>query len=323
MKPPIYQIVANDADITAKIQDRFLRMTVHDGKGIESDTVTITIDNRGNVIQPLSTGATLAVSIGTGSVLVPKGVFKVTELEEELDSDDLIIHGTAADTKGSIKSPKDRTFDSITYGELVNQIAIENNLQPVISDELAKIQFDHIDQKAESDLNLLTRLGRQYGAIAKPVAERLLVTGQGKGKTASGQEMPLEVIADAHNSSGRVVTKERDNYQSVVAHWFDEPAQQKRQVKAGDGEPSLTLKQEYTSEDEALKAATAELEERQRGKKTFSLTRPLSPTLGAEYRIQVINHKPVANGLWVVESADHTVERDRVSETRLELVTPK
>lgn len=323
MKPPIYKIVANDADITAKIQDRFLSMTLHDAPGIESDTVTITLDNRENKIKPLSTGATLAISIGTGDSLIPKGIYIVTELEEDLDNDDLVIHGTAADTKSTIKAPKDRTFDNITYGDLVNQIASESNLQPVISDELAKIQFDHIDQKAESDLNLLTRLGRQYGAIAKPVAERLLVTVKGEGKTASGKDMPLTVIADPENSSGRIVTKERENYQSVIAHWFDEPAQQKRQVRAGDGEPAFTLRQEYSSEEEALKAATADLEERQRGKKTFSLTRPLSPTLGADHRIQVLHHKPVANGLWVVESADHTIERDRVSSTTVELVTPK
>lgn len=323
MKAPAFKILANGQDITRKIHDRLERLTVHDAPGVESDTVTIELDNRDQAVALPSTGAGLEVWIGTGDSMSFKGVYQVTELEEPLDIDTLTIHATAAELKSSIKDPKDRTFDNITYGDLVGRIAGEHGLTPVISDALATIQFDHVDQKAESDLNLLTRLGRQYDAIAKPVAQRLLVTPKGEGKTASGHAMPEIVIADPANSAGRVTIAERTDHQSVIAHWFDEDAQQKREVKAGSGEPELTIRRQYGTAQEATDAAKAELAKKQRGKKTLSLERPLTPSMTAEARVTLVNHKASANGLWIAESVDHVIEPGRLSMTSAQLVTPK
>ena len=322
MKPPAYKILANGDDITKKINDRLERLTVHDAPGIESDTVTLEIDNRDQAVLLPSTGAKLEVWIGIGDNLEFKGTYQVTELEEPLDEDVLTIHATATEFKGNIKAPKDRTFDNVTYGDLVGQIAQENGLTPVVSDELASIEFDHIDQKAESDLNLLTRLGRQYDAVAKPVADRLLVTPKGEGKTASGQAMPEIVIADPSNSSGRVTISEREDCGAVVAHWFDESTQKKREVKVGSNEPIITMRRQYGSEQEATDAAIAELTKKKRGKKSLSLERPLTPEMTAESRVLLRNHKACANGIWVAESVDHVIEPGRLSVSSARLVTP-
>lgn len=324
MKPPAFKILANGNDITQKINDRLERIAVSDSPGVKSDTVTIEIDNRDQAVALPSTGAKLEVWIGIGDDLTFKGIYQVTELEEPLDEDILTIHATAAEFKNSsIKAPKDRTFDKITYGELVGKIAAEHGLSPVISDALSRIEFDHIDQKAESDLNLLTRLGRQYDAIAKPVADRLLVTPKGEGKTASGQDMPEIVISDPANSSGRVTITERTNYQAVTATWFDEQAQQKRTEQAGAGEPVLAMRRQYGSQQEAIDAATAELAKQQRGKKSFSLERPLTPEMTAEARVIVQNHKASANGTWIAESVEHVIGPGSFSVSSVKLITPK
>lgn len=324
MKPPAFKILANGTDITRKINDRLERLTVRDAPGIKSDTVTLEIDNRDQAVELPPTGAKLEVWIGIGEDLTFKGTYQVTELEEPLHEDILTIHAVAAQYKsGGIKAPKDRTFDDITLGDLVGQIAGEHGLTPVISEALAGIEFDHIDQKAESDVNLLNRLGRQYDAIAKPVAERLLMTPKGEGKTASGQSMPEITISDPANSSGRVTITERTNYQSVIAHWFDEDLQKKQTVKAGGGDPAFTLRRQYGNEQEAQDAAEAELAKQQRGKKSFTLERPLTPGMTAESRVIVQNHKASANGTWIAESVDHIIEPDRFSVSSARLVTPK
>ncbi|CAH0531135.1 contractile injection system protein, VgrG/Pvc8 family [Vibrio hippocampi] len=324
MKPPAFKILANGDDITRKINDRLERLTVHDAPGVKSDTVTIEIDNRDQAVELPETGAKLEVWIGIGEDLTFKGIYQVTELEEPLDEDALVIHAVSAPYKsGTIKAPKDRTFDKITYGELVGQVAAEHGLTPVISEALASIEFDHIDQKAESDVNLLNRLGRQYDAIAKPVADRLLVTPKGEGKTASGQDMTEIVISDPANSSGRVTITERSDYQAVIAHWFDEQDQKKKAVQTGSGEPVFTMRRQYGSEQEAQDAAAAELAKQQRGKKSFSLERPLTPEMAAEARVIVQNHKASANGTWIAESVDHVIEPDRFSVSSAKLITPK
>ncbi|NAX31994.1 hypothetical protein CAG63_18275 [Vibrio sp. V37_P2S8PM304] len=323
MEIPAFKIVADGQDITGKINDRLERLIVHDETGSKSDTVTIEIDNREQAVFLPSTGARLDIWIGLGKVLTYKGSYQVNELEEPIEEDILTIHATAAEFKNSgIKAPRDRTFDNITYGELVEQIAQEYGLMPVIGEQLSSIKFEHIDQKAESDLNLLTRLGRQYDAIAKPVADRLLVTSKGEGKTASGQPMPLITIDDPENSAGRVTITERTNYQSVIAHWFDEQAQKKKKVQVGEGEPVFTIRRQFHDKNEAEDAAKAEKAKKHRGKKKMSLSRPLSPGLTAESRVMVKNHKDSANGLWVVESVDHVIERDQITTTSAELITP-
>lgn len=323
MKPAAFKIIANDVDITSLLQDRLERLTVSDAPGIDSDTVTIEIDNRNRAVTLPPTGAKLEVFIGSGPDLVFKGIYQVTELEEPLDVDAITIHATAAEFKTSgIKATKDRTFDDITFGGLVSKIAAEHGLEPVIAPRLASVKFDHIDQKAESDLNLLTRLGRQYDAIAKPVADRLLVTEKGAGKTASGRDMDEITISDAANSAGRVTITERTNYSAVIAHWFDDSTQKKIAVTAGSGEPSFTLRKPYASEQEAEAAARAELDKKQRGKKTLSLERPLTPDMTAESRVRVTNHKESANGLWIAESVEHIIEPGRLSVSSAKLNTP-
>lgn len=324
MQPSVFKIKANGNDITRIINDRLIRLSVHDAAGIKSDTVTIELDNRNGAITLPSTGAKLEVWLGIGKDdnLDFKGIYQVTELEEPLDEELLTIHATATEFKGGIKAPKDRTFDDVTYGDLIAQIANENGLTPVVSESLAGITFDHIDQKAESDLNLLTRLGRQYDAIAKPVADRLLVTPKGEGKTASGKDMPLIYITDPANSQGRITISERTDCGAVIAHWFEEGSQQKKEVKVGSGEPVITMRNQFGSEDEATRAANAELIKKQRGKKSLSLTRPLCVEVTAESRVMMENHKASANGLWIVDSVDHVIEGEGFATSSMQLTTP-
>ena len=51
-------------------------------------------------------------------------------------------------------------------GKAVRTIATRNHLTPIIPQDLATTPTAHIDQTAESDANLLTRLAQEYGAIA-------------------------------------------------------------------------------------------------------------------------------------------------------------
>ena len=322
MKNADYQVLANAKDITALIRDRLLQLSVHDAAGEESDTVTISLDNRDNAVQFPATGATLDVHIGPSDALVFKGTFEVDELSEPLDDDTLTIHGKASKMKGSFKAPKDATFDDITLGDLVQQMATAHNYQPAIAPELASIRFDHIDQRGESDMNLLTRLAREHDAVAKPVANRLVVVPKGQSKTVSGKDIPVIEISDPDNSSGQITIQERNDYQSATAYWFDEPNQKKVAETAGSGEPKFTIRKTYSSADEAKAAAAAKLKALKRGKATLSITRPLSPDIVPEGKLNLSNHKKSANGLWLVEEVDHVIESGSVAYTSASCVMP-
>lgn len=341
-----YRITANDRDITAMIRKRFLKMTLQDSAGEDSDTVAIELDNRDDLIRLPPTGAELKVWIGEPGKLVFKGAYEVDELEEPLDDQALVIHGKAAKMLGGIKAPRDATFDDITFGGLVTKMAAEHGYIPAVSPDLAGHVFTHIDQRAESDMNLLTRLSRELGAVAKPVAGRLVVVPKGQAKTVTGNALPVIPINDRQNSSGRVTIQERNNYSSVVAFWFSEAEQRKVpavaavvagvvavfEAPADTGEAvadaasvtgaRYTIRKTYTDAKAAQEAAVAKLKQLSRGKSTMSINRPLTPEIVAECHLDVTNHRQSANRLWQVESVTHVVGTGEHSYSSAECVTP-
>lgn len=324
LEPVNYQIKANGDDITQALAKQLRSLTVTDSQGDSSDTVDIELDNRGKTFLFPETGALLDIYLGKSpDSLIFKGTFEVDELEEPLEIDTLRIHAKAAKMKSSFKAPKDASFDDITLGELVNQIATTHNYEPVISDALAPVHYEHIDQVAESDMNLLTRLAGEQGAMAKPVANRLLVLTKDEAKTASGNDIEPVIISDSENSAGRVTIAERNNYQQVLAHYFDEDLQERQEVSAGTGEPVYVIRSRFANAERAQAKANAKLKSLQRGQKSMALTRPLSPELVAEAPVTIENHKDSANGNWVIEQVTHTISENQAATTSLTLHLPK
>lgn len=330
MAEAAYRITANDRDITAMIRKRFLKLTLQDSAGEDSDTVAIELDNRDDLIRLPATGAELKVWIGEPGKLVFKGAYQVDELEEPLDDQALVIHGKAAKMLGGIKAPRDATFDGMSMGGLVAKMAAEHGYIPAVSPDLAGHVFTHIDQRAESDMNLLTRLARDLGAVAKPVGGRLVVVPKGEAKNVTGNALSVITINDRANSSGRVTIQERNSYSSVVAYWFSEAEQRKVAAVAAvpsiEGPPTpggarYTVRKTYTDAKAAQEAAVAKLKQLQRGKSTMSISRPLTPEIVAECHLDVTNHRQSANRLWAVESVTHVVGAE-YAYSAAECVTP-
>lgn len=346
MAPVDYQILANGADITAVIRQRLLKLTVQDSAGEDSDTVTIELDNRDGRVRLPATGAELRVYMGAPGALTFMGSYQVDELEEPLDDEALVIHGKAAKMMGKIKEPRDRTFDNVTLGALVGKIAAAHGYTPAVSPKLAGHVFKHIDQRAESDMNLLTRLARDLGAVAKPVGGRLVVVPKGEAKTVSGRALPAVVISDSKNSSGRVTIQERNDYSSSVAYWFNEAEQRKvpavaalvagavavyepaadasqadKDAAATQG-PRYIIRRTYTDQKSAQEAAVAKLKGLLRGKSSMSITRPLTPAIRAEGRLVVTGHRASANREWQVESVTHVIGSGEVAYSTADCVTP-
>lgn len=318
-----YQIKANGNDITHLIRDRLLQLVIRDVHGELSDTLEIELDNRDLKIQPPSTGAELSVYIGYGDQLINKGVFQVDELSEPLEVDTITIHAKAARMKQSYKAPRDRTYDNITIGALVEQVAARHGFLPAVSPDLASIHYEHLSQHGESDMNMLSRLAREHNALTKPVANRLLFVPKDQARSASGQAIPPIQISDPTQSRGNVTSTERNNYLSVVAYWYDEDKAERVKVTSGTGEPVFTIRYRYPSADKAQGAADAKLRALQRGLKTMRLNRPLMPEAMAEVAVIVSGHKASANGDWVAEEVTHTIAGGQFATSDFVLHLPK
>ena len=190
---PIWRITANDNDVTAALASRFNSLTITDETGFNSDTMEVVISDTdvNNPVKIPPTGAELQVWIGYndpqgGSSLTNKGLFVCSEVELNDCPGRMTIRSHAAPYDGTpngktdFQTQKTRSWPSgTTIGAMVTQMASEHGMTGVTSPELQSVQLPHIDQAAESDINLLIRLAKRYDAIAKPAGGKLIFAKRG------------------------------------------------------------------------------------------------------------------------------------------------
>lgn len=319
---PSFKILANQQDITNTIRDRLLSLRITDEAGNQSDTVDLQLDDRDAKIQWPSHGAELEISLGTNqNQLTRMGLYTVDDIEHSGPPNTITIRGKAADMRASIKAPKTRSWDGITLGALVQTIAGEHGLSAKISEQLALIAIEHIDQSNESDLHLLTRLARQYGAVSKPVAGFLVFVSKGEAKSANGQQLPLVEIPKHQISRHRMTQAERGKYQSVKAYWHNNDTAEKQSVLVGDGEPVFAIRHTYNDAQEATRAASAKLQSLLRGTATLSLTLLGRPELQAEGKFRIAGIRDPVDGEWVINRVEHQLDSSGL-QTRCDAEVP-
>ncbi len=303
---PDFKIIAAGANITAQIKERFLGLTISDEDGTKSDSVDIQLDDRDGLIELPRPGALLTVSLGyreTG--LMPMGAFTSDEVTISSPPATLSIRAKAADLGGGVKGQKTRSWHDKALTEIVATIAGENKLEPKVSPRYKAIHYAHIDQTAESDLSFLTRLGRDHDALVSVKGGALLFMPRGVAETAGGVPIPPRPIRPSDTVSWTLTLTKREAYKSVIAPWHDRKAAQRREVRAGEGEPALKLRHVYANEAEATQAAKAKHGEVERGSDTLEVVMQGDPTVTAGIHLLAAGFRAGVNGLWAVTSATH------------------
>ena len=320
---PAYRILVDQRDITAAIRDRLLSLTLTDQSGYQSDAVSLRLDDREGKIELPRKGAKLEVALGYEERgLAEIGLYIVDEIELAGPPDTLTIQAKAVDMQASLKQHKTRAWSN-TIQEIVSTIAQEHGLKPRVDSALGAIRIPHIDQTEESDLNFLTRLGKQYDAVGKPAGPHLLFVPHGQAQSASGQATTSVSIHRNQTSDHRVTLADRGKYQAGLAHWQDLEAGQQvtERVGEGEGEPVFTLRHAYPTAKEARAAAQAKLNALNRGQGTLSLTlKPGDPTLAAEARLTLSGFRKGVDGEWIATRVIHEIGGSGYS-TRVEAET--
>jgi phage protein D len=314
LKTPEYKVVAQGKDITDILAKRLISLEITDNSGTDSDAVTITLADDGMVSVP-ATGAKLEVWLGYKGDLAKWGEFTVDEVE--LTTTQMIIRAKAADMYSSIKAAKTENWlppgplfaGGIVFSYLVNRIASRNNLEPIIADSLKGIGFESIHQTSESDLNLLNRVAKDHGAIAKVAYGKLIVVPRGEAKTATGKAMPnIPVDADVLDWTDHSVTiTKRNNYGSVKASYQDTDNGDVLSVTVGENEPVHELKGAEPTKERATEKAKAKLKASQRGSKKLSLSIPGDPRYRAETKVTLVNFRGGVNDTYTLDGVTQTI----------------
>lgn len=334
---PIYRITLDGRDITPKVEPRLESLTLADNRGFEADQLDITLDDSDGQLDIPSRGATLELAIGWAhSGLVDKGSFTVDEIEHSGAPDKLQIRARSADMREGLTMRRERSFHRKTLGDIIRTIAGQNELQPVIVEELAAEPIDHIDQTSESDANFLSRLATQFDAIATVKAGRLLFMPTGKGVSATGNAFSGITIERSVGDSHRFAVADREIYTAVKAYYQDvgkatkgevtldhkgvkQSTAKAKQVEAS-ADNTLVLRHTYASKANAERGAKAAWARIQRGRAEFSITLALGrPDLFPEQPVRVSGVKPIIDSShWILARVTHNIA-DGGYTTQLEL----
>ena len=323
---PVFRIYAGSKEITAAIHDRLIEMVVTDEAGIQSDELKLTLDDRrredGAIAELPKIGTSLTVSLGYAeSSLVSLGRFIVDELEIRSPPATLTVSAKAADMVGPFRSPKTRSWDEVTLGNLVETIAAEHRYEPKIDRELTGIAIPHLDQTEESDMALLTRLAAKHDAVAKPVAGFLVLAKQGAAKTITGQALPTIRLAAcdlaewryrhcARKPGGSGSTKYSGTSIAPTtaaggtkAYWWDFDKGERREVTTGSP-PYEEIRYVHATEAEAKAAAATRKNTGERGQGELSFSLAGDPRLAAEGRLYIHLRSGIPDD-WRIKRVEH------------------
>lgn len=307
---PAYRLTLGGNDITARLQGKLMSLTLTDNRGLEADQLDITLDDSKGDLDIPSKGVSLQLAIGwEGMALVEKGSFTVDEVSHIGAPDQITIRARSANLSAGLRTKRDKSWHKTTLGKIVETIAAREGLIPAISAALKTRAISHIDQTGESDLNLLTRLCKEHGAIASVKAGRLLVFEAGKASTASGEIILPVVITRADGDSHEYSSSDRDAYAGVKAQWVDARTGKRHDVYAGDEENAKLLRHTYANEVDATLAAQAEMSRIQRATAAFNLTLALGrPDLYPETPVIAVGFKPdIDAGAWIATKLVHAI----------------
>ncbi|WP_290922004.1 contractile injection system protein, VgrG/Pvc8 family [Halodesulfovibrio sp.] len=306
-----YRITANNDDITSLLQKYCAQITVTDAAGYQSDSLSITLNDPG-IAMP-QTGAELCVAMGDKGALTPMGKYIVDEVGLSFPPHTMTISANAAPFEGSssgcspLQSQRQRSFKACTLKELVCSIATEHRLEVAVSEKLGLIKLDHIDQMDESDIHLLTRIAKEYDAIAKVNGGTILFVERGAGYNSRGEPMPVVHLSQEQVTRGSAKISLRGAFKKIVSTYRDIAAAKDVEVVAGEGDPVYRIKGVYSNKETALQAAKQRLAFYERGKWTLSLSLPFTPELVAESRIVLDGFRTGINGTWSVTKATHSM----------------
>ena len=309
MTPDFRITVDGGQDATESIRDRLLSLSVTDQAGQQSDSAEIRLDDRGGAIELPRKGSELGISLGyRGGDLTVTGRYTVDEVVLEGPPDALVIRARSADMRSSLKAQKTRSWDDAILGGIVDKIASEHGLKSRVGSSLRSVRIPHLDQTEESDLHLLTRLARDYDAVAKPAAGTLLLVPAGEAASAGGSAMPTVEVSRSDCQRWRLSLADRGQYRSVRASWRDATAAGSVTERAGAGAPEYVLRRLYPSSTEAREAARAKLAALARGTGRLEVTlAPGRPEVAAEATLQLKGFRVGLGGRWTCTSATHKI----------------
>lgn len=302
---------------SALFYSRLIKATIKDEEGQKSDTLTIELDDRGNVIPVPKKGTKLKAQLGYAETgLADKGTFEVhgTELKGTAGEGEIVViqaKGTSLSAARKLKESGSETFkEGSTLKDIAGKIAGRNGLTLRIDGALGGTAYpDGEYRHQQSDLDFLSRLVERANGILKISGDVLAIAERGSGKNAAGKELPVIHIDKADCIEWSYTPGDRPTYGKVSGSWIDQKTGKKKLETRETGleGPLFGLREPYKTEAEAKKAVEAKAKELSRKSGTASFTVPGRIIGGAGSDLIATGFRSEISGEWRVKSAEDSV----------------
>lgn len=327
---PAFSIINNGKELAAQYAPILEELTVTDSTTEQADAVKIRVSDIGNLIELPKKGELLNVSLGEDGNLTNMGIYIIDGVELEGPPDIIEITGSAcpfsdAGAFTAMQTRRSRSWDGITIGDLVSGIANESGLTAAVSAEYATEEIDHLDQTSESNMNLLTRLARLYGAVFKPASGKLVFTRGGTGNAIDGTPIGTLAIMRGPGMRHQAIFSKRANFTAAKAACHDLDT-----GETGDFTAGLTADEAKAYREGKLEAtptqaksrAWSKLRELKRGAQIVSLDLPGFYPVTAEQKVSLTGWRDEMNGVWIAKKIAVTITKARGLRTKIDCETP-
>ena len=321
VKVPIaaWKVTLDGKDLTDTIAPRLISLTISEKRGNEADQLDIVMEDSDGLLEIPKKGAVLKVQLGwkqgTGLPigLIDKGTYTVDEANWKGRPDTITVRARSADLIDAFRVRRERSFVGKTVQDIMEAIAGDNGLAAKVDAALGAKVIPALGPGAKSDAALLRALGKRFDAVATIKAGTLIFAPIGSGKTASGADLPTEVIERRQtDGSGDYQRIDQNDRAGVTARWHDTATGTRKTVTVdGGGEgKAKRLRKVYASETDAKQAAEAENSRlaRQVAKMTTKLALG-RPDIFPERPVTLTGFKAEIDGRkWVVAECRHTMD---------------
>ncbi|MDY0320433.1 MAG: contractile injection system protein, VgrG/Pvc8 family [Arcobacteraceae bacterium] len=302
---PIFKLVANNQDVTDKINKNSSRITFSDEAGDVSDEIGLVIE--GTWKKPKYEDE-LKLWIGTKEQgLFYCGLFKVQTSKAKKGSQNQIeITATAADFSKNLKVKRSNTYEQTSIKKIAEIIAARNELE--LSSDFDDMYILHLEQTNESDLHFLKRIALDYNALFSIKNNKLIFKKRIKENQKS-DSLPRFSLAVDEFTEIEIENINKTLYNSCKAIYRDTKDNTQKSVTVGNAEPLYVIKDAFENEADAKAKAQAALQIANRGTKVGLITCTgfeiyaggilnITGTLedDGEYEIKSVNHTLDENG---------------------------
>ena len=313
------QITYEGEDISKDLDPYVLSLSCQDNGSDQADDLEITLQDRQRLWVSdwfPDKGAEIEASIFAHnfrkvgeSLEYPCGKYTIDEIEFSGPPGKVKLRCTSsAVTKSLRKEQKTRSWENTSLRTIAEQIAGMHNIGLIY--DAPNVSYNRQDQRKESDLDFLSRIGRFAGVNVK-IAEQKLILYAGKSYDL---QSPSVAFRPEDLTSWRFKTQAHDIYQACkVDFWDPEKKEQYTYTFTPDNPPrsgqTLQVNKRVESRAAAEEMAKAELRKYNENEVTASLELMGDPRLFAGLTIDLKDFW-VFSGKYFLKSVRHDYSKD-------------